>query len=253
MKSTKIRNVILGKGRPKIAVPVTGKTEQKILEEAREIVAKKPDLIEWRIDFFQDVTDFTTLADIAAKIRNIIKDTALLVTFRTYQEGGNLNLPDEEYFKIIRTLIENRLGDAVDIERYHDEKNLAPLLTLSKTKQVIIIMSNHDFYKTPSKHTIVERLQSMEKFGADVAKIAVMPIDKKDVLELLSATQEASESIDIPIITMSMGDLGKVSRICGETFGSSLTFASVTAASAPGQIELTHLRQELYDLEIKDI
>ncbi|MDN2454411.1 type I 3-dehydroquinate dehydratase [Lactobacillus sp. UCMA15818] len=253
MKSTKIKNVILGTGRPKVAVPMTGITEQKILEEAKEIVAKKPDIIEWRIDFFQDVTDIVKLKGVTAKLRKIIKDTALLITFRTYREGGNLKLSDEKYFSIVRALIENNLGDAVDLERYHDEAELTALLTLSKANHVIVIMSNHDFHKTPSKNNIIERLQSMEQLGADIAKIAVMPTNRKDVLELLAATQEASENIDIPIITMSMGDLGKISRICGEAFGSCLTFASVTAASAPGQIELNHLRQELDDLKIADL
>ena len=54
-----------------------------------------------------------------------------------------------------------------------------------------------------------------------------MPQNKKDVLTLLSATEEmASEYADRPIITMSMSGTGVISRLCGEVFGSALTFGA---------------------------
>ncbi len=103
-------------------------------------------------------------------------------------------------------------------------------------------MSNHDFDKTPAEDDIVGRLTSMVEYGADVAKMAVMPNSVQDVITLLEATHRASLSLSKPIITMSMGDLGKVSRIAGEVFGSSLSFGTVGAASAPGQVALDHLK-----------
>ncbi|MGV7677141.1 type I 3-dehydroquinate dehydratase, partial [Mycobacterium kansasii] len=48
----KLRNIELGTGRPKIAVPITGKTVEDILSAVDPIKAAKPDLVEWRIDFF---------------------------------------------------------------------------------------------------------------------------------------------------------------------------------------------------------
>ena len=79
-------------------------------------------------------------------------------------------------------------------------------------------MSNHHFHETPDEADIVARLTSMAEFGADVPKIAVMPTSVDDVLTLLTATHEANEKLDQPIITMSMGDLGKVSRLSGQVF-----------------------------------
>ena len=88
-------------------------------------------------------------------------------------------------------------------------------------------MSNHDFDKTPSFDEITGRLIGMKKLGADVAKLACMPNSAKDVLTLLSATESVkSQYPDEPIITMSMGKLGAISRISGEIFGSALTFGS---------------------------
>ena len=50
---------------------------------------------------------------------------------------------------------------------------------------------------------------------------------------------------DEPIITMSMGKLGIVSRICGSVFGNAMTFGAAKQASAPGQIEVTKLNDIL--------
>ena len=72
-----------------------------------------------------------------------------------------------------------------------------------------------------------------------------MPLGRADVITLLDATQEADASIDKPIVTMAMGRMGLISRLCGEAFGSALTFGSVGAASAPGQINAEDLREIL--------
>ena len=110
-------------------------------------------------------------------------------------------------------------------------------------------MSSHDFHKTPSFDEITGRLIGMKKLGADVAKLACMPKSAKDVLTLLSATEAIkSQYPDEPLITMSMGRLGAISRISGECFGSSLTFGSAKKASAPGQLEVTTLHQILQAL-----
>lgn len=77
-----------------------------------------------------------------------------------------------------------------------------------------------------------------------------MPQSVDDVLTLLTATNQARQTLSQPVITMSMGDLGKVSRLAGEVFGSCLSFATVGAGSAPGQMALTQLRPMLQALKL---
>lgn len=111
---------------------------------------------------------------------------------------------------------------------------------------VKVIGSNHDFNKTPNQDEMIKRLKEIRELGADIPKIAVMPNSPGDVLTLLSATLKVAESgMDCPIITMSMGKDGMVSRISGGTFGSALTFGTVGKASAPGQIPVKELREML--------
>lgn len=119
--SVKLRNIELGTGRPKLAVPVTGKTEQAILDQAKAVKAAQPDVVEWRIDYFEGVTDAAKLTAMGQKLRTALGDLALLTTFRTAGEGGELALSDADYFGICQTVVEGGFTDALDVERYHAE------------------------------------------------------------------------------------------------------------------------------------
>ena len=90
------------------------------------------------------------------------------------------------------------------------------------------------------------RLRAMADAGADAAKLAVMPRGPHDVARLLGVTARASEELDVPVVTMSMGGLGAVSRVSGAVFGSALTFATAGGApSAPGQLPVERVRAML--------
>ena len=60
-------------------------------------------------------------------------------------------------------------------------------------------------------------------------------------LRLLSATLEASQKLDIPLVSMSMGAYGSVTRLFGSAFGSAMTFAIGAGSSAPGQVSIEDL------------
>lgn len=252
MSTVKIRNVVLGEGLPKIAVPNVGKNEEEILASAKEIVAAKPDLMEWRIDYYTDgIKDSAKLIEMAKKIRKTVGELPVLVTFRTKNEGGVLELDEEAYLDLLNTVIVNRLGDAVDIELFHDEARVKELVNEAHNYNVVVVMSNHDFEKVPAKDVIEFRLKKMAELGADVPKLACMPHDAKDVLTLLTATNEVNQAIDNPIITMAMGDIGKVTRVAGQVFGSCLSFGAVGKTSAPGQLSIDDLRNAEEYLQVK--
>ena len=93
----------------------------------------------------------------------------------------------------------------------------------------------------------VQRFQEAERLGGDVGKVAVMPRDRADVLTLLAATAQADAKARIPLISMSMGPLGSVTRMVGGVFGSSLSFAVGAGSSAPGQMPIADLNA-VYDV-----
>ncbi|KRL62257.1 3-dehydroquinate dehydratase, type I [Lactobacillus psittaci DSM 15354] len=250
--TVKIRNIDLGTGLPKIAVPNVGSNEAEILTSAKEIAQAKPDLMEWRIDYYKSgIEDLTKLTATAKKLRELVGELPILVTFRTKNEGGVLPLTEDKYLELVETVIINRLGDAVDIELFHDENRVKHLVQLAHDYNVVVIMSNHDFEKVPAQDVIEFRLKKMATLGADIPKLACMPQSAGDVLRLLSATDSVHKVLEQPIITMAMGDLGKVSRIAGQVFGSCLSFGAVGKSSAPGQLSIRDLREAEKFLELK--
>lgn len=251
MKTVTVKNITIGTGDPKIIVPIVGKTEKELLEEVKNVSKIDCDLIEWRIDFYEKVTDFLIVAELSTKIAAILGEKPLLVTFRTKQEGGELAFTDDQYFEVYHTLLTKGTLDLLDVELFMDANRVQEIIQLAHDKKVKIVMCNHDFNKTPPKEEIVSRLRKMQEKNADICKIAVMPKTPEDVLALLTATNEMKKCYaDRPIVTMSMGQLGMVSRVSGAVFGSAMTFGAAKKASAPGQVPVSKLREILQTLTL---
>lgn len=249
MKELKVKELVLGHGRPKVAVPLTANTQTQLLQQAKE-AKEYGDLIEWRIDFFDDVLNLAALKQAALAIKDILEMTPLLITFRSAKEGGVKVISEEQYFEICNYVVTHNLADLLDVELFCTTAKVKQLVALAHQHGVKIIMSNHDFDKTPATDELLRRLHLMATYGADIVKIAVMPHSTLDVLNLLEATTLADAKLKQLVISMSMGDLGKVSRVCGEVFGSCLTFGAVGQASAPGQIEANELKGILQALKV---
>ncbi len=242
MNTVKVRNIVIGEGTPKICVPIVGKTKEDILAAANSFNGVAHDVVEWRVDWFDDVFDFAKVEDVLKDLRVALKDTPLLFTFRTSNEGGEKSIEKDVYATLNKNAAATGLVDLVDVEVFTGDDIVKDIVASAHEHGVKVVASNHDFDKTPEKDDIVSRLRKMQELGADIPKIAVMPTCRKDVITLLSATQEmADEYADRPIITMSMAGTGLVSRLCGEAFGSALTFGAVGKASAPGQMDASDL------------
>lgn len=241
MNTVTIKNITLGTGKPKICLPIIGKTPDDINTQANEIIKHPVDIIEWRADFFEGIRDISKVNEVAASLRKIIGEIPLLFTIRTANEGGEISITFDEYSKILTEVSHNNNIDAIDVEiMIADETQITDLIKNLK-ENVKVIASNHNFNSTPATAEIINRLKYMEICHADVCKIAVMPQSTDDVLTLLTATNTARKEVNQPIITMSMGATGLISRLCGEVFGSALTFGCVGQASAPGQINADQL------------
>lgn len=246
MNTVKVRNIVIGEGMPKICVPIVGVTKEAILEEARAITKLPADVVEWRIDWFEGVFDWAQMEDVLKALRETLGEMPILMTFRTSMEGGEKAIDDETYAEINIKAAKTGLIDLVDVEVFTGDEIVKKIIEGAHEAGVKVVLSNHDFDKTPDKEDIVGRLCKMQELGADIPKIAVMPQSKKDVLTLLAATEEmATEHADRPIITMSMAGTGVVSRLAGEAFGSALTFGAAAKASAPGQMEVNDLKKVL--------
>lgn len=242
----KVRNLKLGEGIPKICVPLVGKTNEEILEEAKNLKEINLDLVEWRIDHYENVENIEKCKEILKELREVLGETPILVTFRSKKEGGEREVSTEYYIELNKEISRTGMADLIDVELFTGDREVSEIVNFAHENEVKVVMSNHDFDKTPAKEEIVKRLCKMQELGADLPKIAVMPQTTSDVLTLLCATDEmVTKYADRPIITMSMAGLGVISRIAGETFGSALTFGAAKVASAPGQVPVKELNNVL--------
>ena len=242
MNTVKVRNIEIGAGIPKICVPIVDVTREEILAAAENIKSTKADVVEWRVDWYEDIFDFIKTEATMQALREVLGEMPILFTFRTSKEGGEKAIETEAYVELNQNAAKTGLVDLVDVEAFTGDDVVKAVVEIAHENGVKVIASNHDFHKTPAKEEIVSRLRKMQELGADIPKIAVMPQNKKDVLTLLAATEEmVSEYADRPIITMSMSGTGVISRLCGEVFGSALTFGAVGKVSAPGQMGIEDL------------
>ena len=246
MRTIRLRDVEIGSGSPKVIVPIVGKNRGEILTKAQELGIPVLDVVEWRADFYQDVNDLPSVLSTLRALREALGNIPILFTFRTRKEGGERELPLDRYTQLNLAAALSGDVDAVDVEIFSGDSVVRENIDGIHQAGRIVVGSNHDFQRTPSQADLIFRLRKMQDMGADIPKMAVMPQTKKDVLTLLSATEEmASDYADRPIITMSMAGLGSISRIACEAFGSCLTFGSGAQASAPGQIGAEKLHQAL--------
>ena len=246
MNPVVVRNVAIGEGIPKICVPIVGKTREEILDAAKKILPIGADVVEWRVDWYEDIFDFEKVEETAKQLREVLGEMPILFTFRTSKEGGEKAIEADAYAELNKKAAATGLVDLVDVEAFIGDTYVEKVVKTSHECGVKVIASNHDFRKTPPKAELISRMRKMQELGADISKIAVMPQSTEDVLTLLSATEEMRRCYaDRPVITMSMAGTGVVSRMCGEVFGSALTFGAAGKVSAPGQIDVEELRTVL--------
>jgi 3-dehydroquinate dehydratase I len=228
---------------PLVCAPLVGATREALLEEAALVRAAGPDIFEWRVDFFRELGDAKAVVDAAQALRRALPGIPLLFTRRSATEGGQrVAITEEAVVGIYEAVCAAGCAELVDYEMSNAQARMAAVREASRRHGIGLVCSFHDFQQTPSAAALAAQFQRAQELGADVAKVSVMPKSPEDVLTLLAATLKASQALDIPLISMSMGALGALSRISGFAFGSALTFGVGAGSSAPGQMPIADLR-----------
>ena len=194
------------------------------LEEAQELDAtryEEADIIEWRADFLAK----DAILQVAPAIFEKFAGRELVFTLRTRAEGGEIELSSEEYVQIIKEVTQLYQPDYVDFEDFPN-----------------LVLSYHNFQETPEN--MMEILSELTSLSPKVVKVSVMAHTEQDVLDLMNYTRGFKTlNPEQEYVTISMGKMGKVSRITSDVTGSSWSFASLDEASAPGQISLSNMKK----------
>jgi 3-dehydroquinate dehydratase-1 len=228
---------------PLICTPLVGRTREAVLAELAAVLPKEPDLIEWRVDFFEGIGNSALVIDTARALKASAGQIPIVFTRRSSREGGEPTaLAEADVVRLYEAVCAARCVDLVDFEMSNAAADFARLRAASRANDILLIASYHNFQSTPEAPALVARFAEAEKLGGDIAKIATMPQGPQDVLTLLGATHAARQTVGLPLISMSMGAYGSLSRMVGWVYGSTVTFAVGKGSSAPGQIPIEDLR-----------
>lgn len=237
MKKINIKNLIIGDGNFKIATPVVSSNFKDAINLIEKMQYEDCDLIELRADFIKNLTEEEIYS-----IRSTKKP--IIFTLRSINEGGKAKL-DDQYFNKLEIAIKSPGIDFIDLEFDIKKIKLEEMIKIAKENGKYIIISKHSFFSSLTSKKILNILKNQEKLGADIAKIAIMPKNKNDIVEVLKAGILAKQSINIPVINIAMGSIGVITRVFADMFGSDISFASYQSSSASGQINLNDLKNIL--------
>ena len=208
----------------------------KSLEEAQAIDANRyvdADIIEWRADFLPK----DEILQVAPAIFEKFAGRELLFPLRTRAEGGEIDLSAQDYVQVIKDVTQLYQPEYVDFEYFGNKDVFDQMLDFPN-----LVLSYHNFQETPEN--MMEILSELTSLNPKVVKVSVMAHTEQDVLDLMNFTRGFKTlNPEQEYVTISMGKVGKVSRITSDVTGSSWSFASLDVASAPGQISLSNMKK----------
>ena len=223
-------NFISGNKPPRVAVTVT---DQETNEQLKPLDV---DALEVRVDRFKS----QNLDDVMEHIRRLKQlRVPLILTVRNDRaEGGTRRISDEKKARIFEAAI--LLVDAIDIELSPGIRSA--MIELGKKQKRTVIVSAHNFKITPSERELEKIFKDSRNAGADIVKIAAKANSLDDVNRMLQFTMRHRED---RVITISLGDLGSISRLLFPGLGSLLVYTYIDRSAAPGQIPLDVLQDHL--------
>lgn len=241
--------VTLGEGRTKICTPIAGATDDEVLEQAKAAAAAEPDLVEWRADYYEHITNVSDADALVKKLAETLGSLPILFTYRSSNEGGRGRTDSKTYESVALWAAGRPEIAIIDIEGLASAYDAEVLVRHIHEAGKPVIGSAHFFKSTPKKRELIDIFDRLQRTGADVLKVAAMPEKSRDVLRIMNVTKDVDSEVPCPLITISMGDLGKITRISGSVTGSCMTFGVAAAATAPGQMSVADLKNVMQQVQ----
>ncbi len=213
----------------KTCVSIAEKTPYKI-KQTLKIALKKSDYVVLRLDFLK-IEHIPEVLEIVKKDLNKI-----VCTLRPKTEGGKFPGNEKERVAILKLIAEyNPFLLDVEFNTLKRNSSLRKYLKSTKTK---LLVSWHDFKKTPSSAELKKKMNQMSKFSTNVKIVSTAKStnDSNRMLELYSKKGRNS------LISFAMGDFGRISRILCLYLGSPYTYVSLGKAIAPGQFSVDEIK-----------
>ena len=206
-------------------------TTPKKLKHTLKIALRKSDYVEIRFDFLK-------AEQIPQVLENVKKDLKKIVcTLRPKTEGGQFNGNERERISILKLIAEyNPFLLDVEFNTMKKEKSLVKYLKMTKTN---LLISGHDFKKTPNFTELKKKLNQMSKYSSNVKIVTTAKTtdDSTRVLQLYNKKGKTN------LIAFAMGDSGRISRILSLYLGSPYAYVSLGKPIAPGQFSVDEVKK----------
>ena len=196
------------------------------MHHIKELAKIGVDILEIRLDLLgSDIPSMCLFVDKIKKFTGF----PCIATVRPTDENKDKRL---DIFKAVIPFV-----DAVDIEC--DASIARQVITHAQTKTIIV--SEHDFEKTPDISHLESIAEKADLMGANIIKIATMAKHQRDVVRLMEFTAACNKNV----VTIAMGEYGTITRVLAPVFGSLFTYGFVKNPVAPGQMSVHKLVEEL--------
>jgi|SRR5699024_322209 len=232
-----------------VKIAVTIEPENKISQTfLHELVKYQTsiDIIELRVDHWA-TPEINDIANVIDKLYELNLNKKLLVTYRTQSQGGKGDLTFDSYIRLLESIIEIDHIDMIDVEFEINQQSqyILNLIDQAHKNNIEVILSYHDFQKTPALTQLKHLYFKMHQMNPDYLKVAVMPLSKEDVLNLLYALSATVDTVPQQVIGIAMSKLGTISRTAQGLFGGAVSYGCLDNPKAPGQIQVETLSAQL--------
>ena len=214
----------------KTCISIGENTPEKTRSKLK-VALKKSDYVEIRLDFLKSEQVPKTLEIIKKDLNKVV------CTLRPKTEGGKFAGNEKERISIIKLIAEyNPFLLDIEFNTLNKNKELFKYLKSTKTK---LLVSWHDFKKTPENSELKNKIKQMSKFSTNV-KIVSTAKSTDDSTRMLELYNNKGKN---NLISFAMGDFGRISRILCLYLGSPYTYVSLGKAIAPGQFSVDEVKK----------
>jgi 3-dehydroquinate dehydratase/shikimate dehydrogenase len=223
---------------PRICIALGLPDAPRLLEQARREAEAGENFLEFRLDYLPDPK---AGAKVIAKFLEEYPTCTVLATCRRHQNHGRFNGSIDEQFAVLHAAVACG-ARAVDVEIETAELTVERCAELRNGAYLIV--SWHHFETTPPLDPVLKR---MTKVPADVYKLVGTSRKPSDTGRILAASRLSPK---IPLVTLSMGEIGFPSRVLSTALGAVFTYAAPAHAqgTASGQVNARQLRS-LYRID----
>ena len=241
-----VSGIQIGAGKPKVCIPVSGKTVEEVQAAFKHALEQGADILEFRLDSILEEPDFNKASEYMRIFENR-NGVPLLMTYRSQAEGGKGRGHWEKQRDMLLALMAERESDLIDLEISHPAYDV--LLACAAEYKIPVVASMHFFDRTPERSEIFSKLDRAG--SAAILKFACMPQKEEDVLRVMELALEAEKKYCRPVIAIAMGRMGVLSRIGAELCHCCMTFGNAGEQSAPGQPSAVWLKETINKIHLE--